>query len=413
VSGTESALYQREDLDLLVNIARQAAQAIANAKLYQQSQRQVAELELVNELGKALNSSLDLDSVLDYIITTGSSILEAKTGSVMLYDKESGALKIVAHKGLEDSVVRKVAFRPGQGIAGAVAASLKAELIADVTRDPRYVSMGEQRLAYSMICAPIVHKERLVGVINFERPIAFGKPFALEDLALLSTLAGQAAMAIENAALYRNLIQVHFETIQSLAAALDAKDAYTLGHSRRVSRDAVRLAQRLSLPPRKIETIRHAALLHDIGKIGVKDAVLLKPGPLDAEEARHIQRHPALGAAILQSVEHFKEIAQIVRHHHERFDGTGYPGRLTGADIPLGSRIVTITDAFDAMITTRPYRAGMPVEEAVRELVRHKGTQFDAQLVDVFVDLIKEHHPAMADAIDRATRDARTTRRAS
>jgi HD-GYP domain-containing protein (c-di-GMP phosphodiesterase class II) len=384
--GSPRAQYGKSDLDLLVTVAGQISQALAKARLLERSQRQVAELSLINELGKAINSSLDLDNVLDYIINMLCTVLEAESGSLMLLDRSTQALRVVCSKGLDLEAVAKLSFKVGEGISGWVAQNSKPLLVEDTSQDGRYVQVGAPRPPCTMVSAPIVSKDSVIGVINFERTLGKKRPFSPEDLELLSTLAGQAAMAIDNAKLYRNVIQVHFETIQSLANALE----------------------KLDLPPKVIETIRHAALLHDIGKIGVRDAVLLKPGRLNDEEFNHIKRHAALGAMILQNVEHLRDVADVVRHHHEKWDGTGYPHRLKGEDIPLGSRIICIADAFDAMITTRPYREGMPIDVAVSELVRGKGTQFDEKLVDVFVDLIKEHHPSLCASIDRAIAEAHT-----
>jgi len=406
VTGRPEIRFDKGDLDLLVTMAGQVSQALAKARLYDRSQRQVVELSLINELGKAINSSLDLDDVLDYIINMLSSILEAESGSLMLLDKDKQNLRVVCSKGLDPDSVSSLRFSVGDGVAGWVAKHRKAVRLEDASKDPRFIDPQPSRPNISMISAPIVSKGAVIGVINFERLLTLKRPFTEEDLELLSTLAGQAAMAIDNASLYSDLIQVHFETIQSLANALEAKDSYTHGHSRRVSKDSVRIAQKLNLSSKAIETIRHAALLHDIGKIGVKDSVLLKPGRLNDSEYNQIKRHSVLGSAILEHVEHLKSVAKIVRHHHERMDGLGYPDRIKGSEIPLGSRIIGICDAFDAMITTRPYREGLSIDSAVAELSKNRGTQFDPVLVDIFVEILKEHHPALAPALDRVSIDA-------
>ena len=394
VAGSNHACFDSPELDLLCTIARVVSQAIERSRLYEQSQRQIAELSLMNEMGKAVNSSLDLDQVLDYAVNMISSILDAASGSIMLLDPQSESLRIVASKNM-DAQASSVELQVGEGVAGWVAANRKPLILRDAQRDPRYSDNRGVREPFSMISAPIADKQKILGVMNFERPLSKSTPFSEDDLKPVMTLASQAASAISNASLYRDLIQVHFETIQTLASALEAKDPYTHGHSRRVSKDAVRIAQRLKLDSKQIEEIRHAALLHDIGKIGVKDAVLLKPGPLTDLEFSHIKRHAALGAGILSPVEHLRGVSTIVRHHHERVDGRGYPQNLKGEDIPLGSRIICISDSFDAMITTRPYREGMPLLEAVEQLVLGKNTQFDSGLVDIFVEIIKEQHPSL------------------
>jgi len=174
--------------------------------------------------------------------------------------------------------------------------------------------------------------------------------------------------------------------ITSLAYALEARDTYTSGHSQRVAEIAVAIAAALELPQESVERVRLAGLLHDIGKIGVREAVLNKPGSLTDEERRHMQEHPEIGERVLSPVTDDGEILQLIRSHHERFDGTGYPDGLKGPQIPLGARILAVADAYEAMTSERPYRKAMSRETALAELVRCKGTQFDPRAVDAFVN---------------------------
>ena len=183
------------------------------------------------------------------------------------------------------------------------------------------------------------------------------------------------------------LSEAVFEFIHSLASALDARDPYTAGHSRRVSEFACAIARSMRLTADEIEEIRVGALLHDIGKIGVSDHILQKPGKLTPEEKRLIQEHPSIGRRILESVKGFHRYLPIVELHHENWDGTGYPHGLRREDTPLGARIVKIADAYDAMTSDRPYRRGMCHDEALSLLVRFAGTQMDPEIVDVFVGL--------------------------
>lgn len=383
------------DLETLRLLAIPVARALKNAVLFEKGERQIAELSLINEMGKALNSSLDLDDVLHYIVDMIASILEADRGSLMLLDRDAGELYIEVATGLSEKG-RRLRLPLGQGIAGYVAAAQTPVLSRNTATDRRYqVDVAGPVPPLTLISAPITCRGKLLGVLNFERPLERSEPFSDDDLELLSTLASQAGIAIENAGLYNDLVQVYFDTIRSLASALEAKDIYTHGHSRRVAKDAVRIARRLGLGKKQLEMIRHGALLHDIGKIGIRDSVLFKPGPLDAEERREIQSHPVTGANIMASFEVLADVRDIIRYHHERWDGTGFPDGLGGVEIPLGARIVCIADSFDAMITSRPYREGMPISRALDILRAERGRQFDPELVDIFVDVIHSMHPTL------------------
>jgi len=178
------------------------------------------------------------------------------------------------------------------------------------------------------------------------------------------------------------------EMVTALAAALEAKDPYTCGHSERVTRYAVQLAWKVGLDSREIENLTLAGQLHDIGKIGIREEVLNKPGKLTDEEFDHIKSHPLTGVQILQKVDSLAAALPIVRHHHERYDGKGYPDGLAGEDIPLPARVVAVADAFDAMTSSRAYRSALPTAEARRRLLEGSGTQFDTELVEVFVGLL-------------------------
>jgi response regulator RpfG family c-di-GMP phosphodiesterase len=173
--------------------------------------------------------------------------------------------------------------------------------------------------------------------------------------------------------------------LEGLIAALDYRDAETQWHSRRVSLYARRLAQALRIEEPELTVIEHGALLHDIGKIGVRDRVLLKPGPLTTEEWSEMKRHPELGWALLQRVDYLRPASSIVLQHQEKFDGSGYPGRLKGADIVIGARIFHVVDTLDAITSDRPYRKARPFEDARDEIVRCAGTQFDPAVVDAFL----------------------------
>lgn len=192
-------------------------------------------------------------------------------------------------------------------------------------------------------------------------------------------------------AAYDELKHAYRGTMESLRLAVDAKDSYTKNHSDRVSYYSVLLAQKLGLPEEEIETIRDGGLFHDIGKIGIPDAILQKTSKLTDEEYDDIKNHPSIGSHILQPAKIFSKIIPMVKHHHERFDGRGYPGNLAGEDIPLHARIVAIADAFDAMTSDRSYRPRFTLFKALDEIERCKGAQFDPKLAELFIEAIKEN----------------------
>jgi len=250
-----------------------------------------------------------------------------------------------------------------------------------------------------LIDRPSVSPDRWIEVILRSRDRAIGlldlalrneqPPFDATDRHLIEVFASQIASALDNARLYRALKDQYEQMIAALAGAIEARDAYTYGHSRQVTRYAVRLAQELGLSADEIERIHYAGLLHDIGKIGVPDDVLLKPGPLSVQEAAQMRAHPEIGIRILEQIRGLRDILPIIAAHHERIDGTGYPHGLRGDDIPLGARILAVADAFEALTADRAYRPALSPEQALQILQEGRGTHWDAQVVDVFVRLMQ------------------------
>jgi putative nucleotidyltransferase with HDIG domain len=184
---------------------------------------------------------------------------------------------------------------------------------------------------------------------------------------------------------YGMLKAAHLNSVKMLVEAINAKDPYTRGHSDRVRKWSVQIAKKLELGEKKLENLEFGALLHDIGMIGIKDEILHKQDPLSPEEYRQIQEHSSIGVKIVEEVSFFKDVIPMIRHHHERFDSSGYPDGLGGEDIPFGARIISIPDAFDAMTNLRPYRQAMSLQDALVEMEKGKGKQFDPRIVDVFL----------------------------
>ncbi|HEU4402319.1 MAG TPA: HD domain-containing phosphohydrolase, partial [Candidatus Polarisedimenticolia bacterium] len=209
----------------------------------------------------------------------------------------------------------------------------------------------------------------------------------LSDLQVRNQQLSTANQSLEQAR--HDLETSYIQTVQSLAVALEAKDRYTAGHSQRVSRFAMLIARALAMPKEDVDLIGQVALLHDIGKIGMLDKILNKPANLTPEERETIKAHPVIGAQILAPVRTFEKHVAGIKHHHEMYDGTGYPDRLKGKEIPIAARIVCLADAFDAMTSTRPYRVGLPLEFAIKEMRTMAGRQFCPDCVDAFVRVLQ------------------------
>jgi putative nucleotidyltransferase with HDIG domain len=238
----------------------------------------------------------------------------------------------------------------------------------------------------STLSLPLQVGENVLGVLSARRARA---PFTAPDRDVLRLICAQGAIAVENIRLFKRLRRSYWNTVYALAATVELRDHPTRGHSDRLAAYAVSIGRRLGLPPERIEDLKIAALLHDIGKIGIGDGILLKPGDLTAEEYDWMKTHTLMGARILAMADFSPRVVEAVLFHHERWDGTGYPLGLTGEQIPVEARILTAADALESMTSARSYRAALPVEHAVGELVRGRGTQFDPRVVDALLECLR------------------------
>ena len=204
---------------------------------------------------------------------------------------------------------------------------------------------------------------------------------------LLAGVADQVKLAVANASSFESLERTFLSTVEALANALEANDEYTSSHARWITDLALRVGRALGLDARALKRLELGALFHDIGKIGIPEAILSKPGPLTPDEWNVVRLHPELGARILGPIERLEDVCEIVRHCHEHWDGSGYPEGIGGEEIPIEARVVLVCDAYHAMTTDRPYRKRLPVEEARRRLREAAGTQFDPDVVEVFLGL--------------------------
>jgi len=308
----------------------------------------------------------------------------------MLLNHETNELAIAASRGLSQDVVLLTRIKLGEGVAGRVAQSGKAIFVENIETDIRFLRSNQiNYYSKSFISVPLRVKNRIVGVLNVNASESNHK-FEERDVRLLTILADQAAITLENIELYDNLQNFYLEMVQTLARAIDAKDSYTHEHADRARHFARMICGKLNLPEAMIRHIEYAALMHDIGKIGIDETILHKPGKLTQEERDVIKRHPSIGNRIIAPVAFLSPVAPMVLYHQEWFNGQGYPEGLAGEEIPLGARIVAVIDAFDAMTSDRPYRKALSREIGMSELKKCSGTQFDPRVVNVFLEILEE-----------------------
>ncbi len=350
-------------------------------------QNQVSFLNMLQEASTWMTRSLDLRETLHNIIQTITRTLDAGRGSVMLLESD-GFLRIYVATGIEPEIARKVQIKPGESLAGWVFVNQKPLLITDIEETPFAQTMKEGYATRSALVVPLISDGEVMGVLNLADKKT-GKPFTQQDLDLLNIIANYAVVALKNARLYWELKDSYFATIRALSEAIEAKDPYTKGHSDRVALYTEITAKEMGIPPQTLELLRMAGILHDVGKIGIPESVLLKPTQLTEEEFKIMRKHAEYGDAIIQPIKFLFSVRPAVRSHHEWYAGGGYPDGLKGEEIPLIARIMAVADAFDAMCSERKYRPAIPVEKTLAILEENAGVQFDPEVVDVFVNLVK------------------------
>jgi putative nucleotidyltransferase with HDIG domain len=385
--------FDEADGELLTWIANTSAIALHNAELFQQTQKKVAQQQALRMIDMAITASMDLGVTLDVLLQRVVQIQDVAAAAILLANPETLTLRFTAGRGFRTDMIERTYLHIGEGLAGRVAlerriirADSPAELAHHWTGDPFYEAEG----FCCYMAVPLIAKGQVQGVLEiFDR-----KPFPGDDdwLAFLEVIGGQAAVAVDNGRLLAdlqrsntNLSLAYDNTIEGWSRALDLRDKETEGHTLRVTEMTVRLARAAGLPEREIVHIRRGALLHDIGKMGVPDHILLKPEALTDEEWVIMKQHTTHAYELLSPIAFLRPALDIPYCHHEKWDGSGYPRGLKGEEIPFPARLFALADVWDALTSDRPYRKAWSKERALQHITSQSGTHFDPRAVELFL----------------------------
>jgi PAS domain S-box-containing protein/putative nucleotidyltransferase with HDIG domain len=387
-----------DEIKLLTSLTEMAATAIHRIGLYEKNSIHLERVKALHNIDMAISGSLDLRVTFRVILDEVTRLLNVDATAILRLDPHTGMLKYEAWRGFRITSPAKFSMSIGEGLAGRAAMERKPIGVAnlrEIEADPVQGPLMEKEDAHSYYAVPMINKGRVEGVLEvFHRePLEANE----EWLEFLETLAGQTAMAIDNAELVHHmananfkLIQAYDNTIKGWALAMDLRDKNTEDHSQRVMEMTVNIARATGMSEEELAHVRRGALLHDIGKMGVPDAILLKPGKLTEEEWAIMREHPIFAFKLLSSIEYLSPALDIPYCHHEKWNGTGYPRGLKKEEIPFAARIFAVVDVYDALTSDRPYRKAWAREKAFEYIRKESGRHFDPKMVERFFEEVKK-----------------------
>jgi putative nucleotidyltransferase with HDIG domain len=389
---------EREILADNLKLSQQLSQKEAVERLYGELEEKMREQSFCYAINDRLSRVNHIERLYDKVVDLADEVTSAPRIGFLVLDPETGDLILVAAKGAAGEQIGSRVGEVGVGLAGA--ALLQGGPLTRKALKPS----DWPGCAGRAVAVPLNIKEEAFGVL-----VAGGRTqaFSQQELRLLAFLAEKASMCVENLALYESVMQNLHATLRALVGAIEAKDSYTEQHSKRVTALAVAIAEEMNCSQEELAALRFAGHLHDIGKIGIRDNILLKPGRLDKDEYAMVRAHPVIGQSIVRHLGLLPLEQDIIRHHHEAWDGSGYPDGLAGEQIPLLSRILAVADAYDAMTSDRPYRRAKSRRDSVEELTRNRYKQFDGRIVDACLRVLE--HEIIAVPAPRPTAAARAS----
>jgi response regulator RpfG family c-di-GMP phosphodiesterase len=375
--------FKLESLELTIERGLKA-QKLARENVHLKS------LVSLYQISEAMGSTIHLKSLLDLVLNSIVNEFNSDLVSISLWDPHRDCLVLEAYYGDESEIKRNPLLSGKSEINYKVLKNAKPEVVNELQEPAQDEDSEEQTGTYrSLVCHPLLAQGKVIGTLNLKREGQFNA-FSVGDVHLLWILASKAATAIEHSRLYSELERAYIGTVRAFANAVEARDNYTRGHTERVYKIASLIARALGWSDEQMKNLYMGCVLHDVGKIGVPDSILNKPGRFSEEERLIMQRHPETGVKMLEGIPMLEPALPFILYHHESYDGSGYPLGLRGENIPIEGRILAIADTVDAILTNRPYRQGASLKKVSQELRECSGKQFDPELVEKFLPIIQE-----------------------
>jgi len=395
--SSQPNFFTPERIELVQNLTHIVALALESARLFGETQERIRKIQALHNIDIAIAGSMDVRVILNVALDEVLRQLNVDAADVFLYSPYSQSLEYTAQKGFRTELFKAMSIRLGEGIAGRIALERRSIKILNLAEEKSWIrkSIINEEGFVSYYGVPLIAKGQLLGVLEVFKRTPMEEDEEWEEY--LETLAGQIAIALDNARLLesleranRELFEAYDKTLEGWAYALDLRDRETEGHSQRVTELTVRIAKEMGVKDEELVHIRRGALLHDIGKMGIPDSILLKPDKLTDEEWEIMKKHPVYAYQMLSRIEYLRPALDIPYCHHEKWDGTGYSRGLKGEEIPLPARIFAVADVFDALTSDRPYRKAWTKESAIEYIKNESGKHFDPRVIEAFLKVIEE-----------------------
>ncbi|MFH1353227.1 MAG: HD domain-containing phosphohydrolase [bacterium] len=392
----ESEKFPKHEVKIFNEVSLLLKKIMESLLLITDMDRSIVKMRSLFDAVKKLSRISDFQELLSEIGNITLEIVECEGTSVLLLGGDRDKLVFSAVSGEHAKKLKDFAFPKNEGIAGWAFTQQREAVINDVSESKYFSSKVDEftgSATRNLLVVPLGLDNEPMGVMEAVNKTN-GEDFSSQDLLYFSILASQVAHIIERARLYGELNETFMNTVVVLADAIEFGSPMTIEHSRHMQKNAMRIALKMGLTEDEAQEVSIAALLHDVGKIGIPDVILQKKGPLTDEEWKIIKKHPEMGAKILEPIRRLKKVVSFIRSHHERWDGGGYPSGMKGEEIPVGARIIAVCDAFDAMISERNYGRRFSLADALKEISANSGTQFAPQCVEAAVPILGETPPA-------------------
>jgi HD-GYP domain-containing protein (c-di-GMP phosphodiesterase class II) len=398
IIGGRADFFQNERMEQMRHFAQLMSSSLAYIFALSASQPRLEQIQALRDIDQAILSSLNLRQTANVILATAMQQLSVDAADILILNRHTQTLDYVLGLGFRSTTLQHTHLKLGESYAGIAALEKRMVHVRDLKKNSRNFAKSFQFASeafYTYLGVPLIARGEVQGVLEvFRRNTADLEPGRLR---LLEMIAAQIAIAMDNSALVESLdrrdqdiTSANKATIEGLSRALELRDRETEGHAHRVADMSTKLAQRLGISGEELERARQGALLHDIGKIGIPDKILRKPGKLNAQEWSIMKQHPLYAYNVLSQIDSLRPALAIPLHHHERWDGNGYPHGLHGESIPLAARVFAVIDVFDALTSDRPYRPAWSKEQAIKHIIAEAGRQFDPRVVEEFTVMIAE-----------------------